>query len=295
MYLESFFEAYNQLNENKIIDFSEVIYTRFQIAFQPIVNIVTGEIYAYEALVRGENGESAIDIISKIPAHQLYRFDQTCRVLAIETAVNLGINCKLSINFFPNAIYNTTTCISMTLAAAKHFNFPLENIILENSETEKIVDYDKIKEVVSLYKQTGVLTAIDDFGAGYAGLGLLANFKPNIIKLDVDLIRTIDSDNIRLAIVEGIVRTCDLIDIKLIAEGVETIDQYKALNASGITLMQGYLLAKPVIGKLVTVNLASIILGNAVEAYKLCELDFDFDFNLTTNDDCYETILESNS
>ena len=88
-------------------------------------------------------------------------------------------------------------------------------------------------------------TAIDDFGAGFAGLNLLADFQPDIIKLDMDLIRGIDQSRPRQAIVRGTVAMCEELGIQVIGEGVETADECSALHDLGIHLMQGYLFSRP--------------------------------------------------
>lgn len=254
MYLENFFkndiEALGCANcrDNKPIDF------KIQMAFQPIVHGETGEIYAHEALVRGLNGESAYDVISKLTPEQLYRFDQTCRVMAIETAVSLGINTKLSINFMPNAVYQPASCIRLTLAAAKRCQLPTDQIIFELSETERVSSYDHLKNIVEEYKSKHFHVAIDDFGAGYSGLNLLVNFQPSIIKLDMELIRNIDTDATRAAVVEGILKTCRLLNILVIAEGIETVAEFEALQSLGVAYFQGYLFAKPQIEQLPTIN-----------------------------------------
>ena len=254
MYLEKFFDDYEtkigciHCNGRTSIDFD------LKMAFQPIIDVQSRSIFAYEALVRGGKGESAFEVISKVTADQLYRFDQTCRVLAIQTAAKLGMQTKLCINFLPNAIYEPASCIKVTLAAAKKCSFPIEDIILEVSESEKVISIDKMKKIVEHYKKTGFGTAIDDFGAGYAGLGLLANFQPNIIKLDMGLIRDINTDHAKFAIVDGVVRTCHLLDILVIAEGVETFAEYQKLCTIGVNLFQGYLFAKPQTEALPLVN-----------------------------------------
>ena len=96
-------------------------------AFQPIVDLHTRQPYAYEALVRGPNGEGALSVLSQINDANRYRFDQACRVKAIELASRLGLHklpdCKLSINFMPNAVYRAETCIRATLEASREFDF----------------------------------------------------------------------------------------------------------------------------------------------------------------------------
>jgi len=214
-------------------------------AFQPIVNIKTREVFAYEALVRGKNNESAWSIIQQITEKNRYRFDQTCRIKAIKLASKLGISCFLSINFMPNAIYNPEMCIRTTLEAAKHFEFPIEKIIFECTEGEKIEDQIKLREIIEYYQQTGFKTAIDDFGAGYSGLNLLAEFQTDLVKLDMALIRDIDTHRSKLPIVRGMLQVCDDLGIEVIAEGIETCGEMRVLEDLGVKLFQGYYFAMP--------------------------------------------------
>ena len=174
-----------------------------------------------------------------------YLFDQTCRVKAIELAARLGMESLLSINFMPNAVYRPELCIRTTLEAAERFGFPLDRIVFELTEGEQVADYPHLREIVQHYRQRGFLTAIDDFGAGYAGLSMLADFRTDLIKLDMGLIRNIDSDPGRRAIVRGIIQVADELGIRVIAEGVETLEEFGILRDKGIVLFQGYLFAKP--------------------------------------------------
>ena len=112
----------------------------FTMAFQPIVDIQERTVFAYEALVRGLDGGSAAWILAHVNDQNRYRFDQACRTKAVELASRLGVECYLSINFMPNAIYEPATCIRTTLAAAKKHNFPAERLLFEVSEAEDAVD-----------------------------------------------------------------------------------------------------------------------------------------------------------
>ena len=217
----------------------------FTMAFQPIVNTTTQVIFAYEALVRGLNQETASQIFENINDTNRYRFDQSCRTKAIKLAADLGMQSYLSINFLPNAVYQPELCIRTTLDAAETFGFPIEKIIFEITEGEKIENKTHVREIVEYYKAKGFKTAIDDFGAGYAGLNLLAEIQTDIIKLDMALIRHIDHDRIRQAIVKGIIQVCQELSITIIAEGIETQDELRTLQNFGIELFQGYYFAKP--------------------------------------------------
>jgi len=218
---------------------------QFSYAYQPIVDIATREIFAHEALVRGTGGESAYSVLSRVTDGNRYRFDQACRVKAIKTASEIGLNTRVSINFLPNAIYKPEVCIRTTLEAARAHNFPINRIMFETVEGERVADGKWFSEVLTEYKRIGFLTAIDDFGAGYAGLNLLAHFQPDIVKLDMELVRDIDTRRAAQAIVRGVVDICNALDIQIIAEGIETLDEYLCLESMGIQLMQGYLFAKP--------------------------------------------------
>lgn len=226
----------------------------FTMAFQPIFNVRTGHAYAYEALVRGVNGESAQSILGLVNETNRYRFDQACRVKAIELAAALGIpdlpECKLSINFLPNAVYRAETCIRATLEAARVFDFPAERLMFEVTEGERVNDPEHLKSIFREYERQGFTTAIDDFGSGYSGLNLLAMFQPQVLKIDMALTRGIDADRVRRAIVESIVLVSTRLGITIVAEGIETREEYDTLMDSGIELMQGYLFARPLIGKL---------------------------------------------
>lgn len=221
----------------------------FTMAFQPIVNVKTRKAFAYEALVRGMNGESAASILAKVNDDNRYRFDQACRVKAIERAAQLGLpnipDCKLSINFLPNAVYRAETCIRATLEAAKLFDFPADKLMFEVTEGERVDDPVHLKSIFEEYERQGFTTSIDDFGAGYSGLNLLAMFQPNVLKIDMALLRNIDRDAVKAAIVEGIVLVAKRLNIVVVAEGIETREECGALLDLGIELMQGYLFARP--------------------------------------------------
>lgn len=225
----------------------------FSMAFQPIVDVRTKRIFAYEALVRGLAGEPASSILSQINEENRYRFDQACRVKAIQWAAKLGMTTYLSINFLPNAVYQAETCIRTTLEASQEYGFPANHIIFEVTEGEKIKDRDHLNRIFDAYKKLGFRTAIDDFGAGYSGLNLLAEFQPDIIKLDMALIRNIHEDQVRRAIVIGIMHVCQEIACEVIAEGVESRAELETLWAMGIHLFQGFYFAKPAFQALATI------------------------------------------
>lgn len=221
---------------------------QFSMAFQPIVDVANQTVYAHEALVRGANGEGAMSILSAVDAENRYAFDQQCRVKAIELASKVFSQDdlpRLSINFMPNAVYEPRACIRLTLATAAKSGFPADRIIFEFTETEKL-DTDHVLKILATYREIGFMTAIDDFGAGHAGLGLLAKFQPDIVKLDMDLIRNIDTDAAKQTIVRHTVAMLKDMGVIPLCEGIETRGEQAALEDLGVELMQGYLFSKPV-------------------------------------------------
>jgi EAL domain-containing protein (putative c-di-GMP-specific phosphodiesterase class I) len=231
----------------------------FKMAFQPIVDMADGRVWGYEALVRGTDGASAFSVLSKVSDELRYKFDQAARVMAIETAGRLfqGRDLRLSINFMPNAVYEPMACIQKSLAAAKRVDFPHRNLMFEFTENERMDDVPHVQRIVEAYRKLGFWTALDDFGAGFAGLGLLARLQPDLIKIDMELLRDIHHSRAKQAIVAGVVGIARTLDILVLAEGVENDEELTVLRAAGISLFQGYHFAKPALMALPVVPLLS--------------------------------------
>lgn len=224
---------------------ADVAPAEITMAFQPIVDVVNRKVYAHEALVRGTDGRSANEVLGAVTGESLYSFDQACRTAAIAWASRLSAPELLSINFMPNAVYNPVNCLRATIAAADQVGWPLSRIIFEVTEQEQVIDLAHLLSILKAYRVQGLLTAIDDFGAGYSGLNLLAEFQPDLLKLDMALVRGIDSSRPRQAIVRHTSTMCRELEIRVIAEGVESVDEYLTLLDLGVELQQGYLFAKP--------------------------------------------------
>jgi len=220
----------------------------FTMAFQPIVDVVEGRVWGYEALVRGPAGEPAAHVLNGIAPADIYRFDQACRVRAIELAGPLlppHDGTKLSINFMPGAVYEPSACIRSSLAAARRVGLDPRRLMFEFTENERMADTRHVERIVAEYRRLGFTTALDDFGAGYAGLNLLANFRPDVIKVDMALVRGIDTSPARQTIMAGLIGIARGLEVEVVAEGVETCAEAGILRAAGIRLMQGYLFARP--------------------------------------------------
>jgi EAL domain-containing protein (putative c-di-GMP-specific phosphodiesterase class I) len=222
----------------------------YSFAFQPIVDATECCIISYEALLRGTNEESAIDVIKKIPSTETPVFHEENCVRALHWAAYRGLSTRLNLNVMPSMISASPTAIPSALEAAQRFHMLPKQIILEILESEVIGSLKNFSAVLRDYRSTGLLFAIDDFGAGYAGLNLLAEFQPDFLKLDIRLVRDIEKKGPKQAIIRGIHRTCIDLGIEMIAEGVETENEFRWLQDEGIRLYQGHLFARPALENL---------------------------------------------
>jgi EAL domain-containing protein (putative c-di-GMP-specific phosphodiesterase class I) len=237
---------------------SEPLPFDFTMAFHPIVDLGRGVVWGYEALVRGTQGQPAGQILSQVDEGRQYKFDQACRVKAIELAGRLfprTDETRLSINFMPNAVYEPAACIRTSLETARRVGFDTRRIMFEFTENERMVDTKHVARIIAEYKRLGFITAIDDFGAGHAGLNLLANLQTDLIKIDMEIIRGVTDSAARRAIIAGILVMARALDITIIAEGIETEAELATLRDAGIDLFQGFLFAKPALEDLPTVSL----------------------------------------
>lgn len=217
-------------------------------AYQPIVD-AAGGVFAYEALVRGEDGSGAMNVLRHVTEQNRYAFDQDARAVAIYLAARLGLTrpgetALLSVNFLPNAVGDPAVSIRSTLKAAEAVGLPTRRILFEFTEHEPI-DPGHLQAILRAYRAMGFRTAIDDFGAGYSGLSLLSRFQPDVVKLDMALIRCIDTERVKRTMVAHLVRLAADLDVKVVAEGIETVGEYETLRELGVALFQGYLFARP--------------------------------------------------
>ncbi len=214
-------------------------------AFQPIVDVRTRSIFAYEALVRGPEGQPASWVFEQITEEDHYFFDQECRITAIRNAARLGVSTRLSINFLPNAVYDPKTCIQATLRTANEVGFPLDRLIFEVTEHESVLDQAHVRHIIDTYRAYGFTTALDDYGVGHATAQLLVAIRPDLLKLDLALIRGVESDVWRQALIRSHLAFAQETGVLVIAEGIETAEEARVLAALGVTHMQGYYFARP--------------------------------------------------
>lgn len=141
----------------------------------------------------------------------------------------------------------------VTLEAAERANFPTSQILFEFCEHEEL-DTDHLLHILRAYDKIGFKTAIDDFGAGYAGLNLLSRFQPDYVKLDMELSRAIDTTPVKQVMMRHTVAMLESLGITPISEGVETTKEARILADMGIALQQGFIYARPALAELPKVH-----------------------------------------
>jgi EAL domain-containing protein (putative c-di-GMP-specific phosphodiesterase class I) len=219
--------------------------------FQPIVwtNEPT-KVYAQECLLRGiENDGSLLYpayIFGVARASQLmFQTDLAARGMAIREAARHNVKSNLFINFTPTSIYDPAYCLRSTVRAIREVGIPHENVVFEVTETDKIYGIDHLRDIVNYYREFGFRIALDDIGSGYSSLNLIHHLRPDFIKLDMHLIRRVDQDLYKATIARKILEIAQELDIRTVAEGIETTEEMNWVRDHGATFAQGYLIAKP--------------------------------------------------
>lgn len=220
--------------------------------FQPIISLSDGSILGHEALSRitCESDIKNIEMLFNIAEehNRLWDLELICRTKALEAAYKFmspHYDEKLFINVNPNIMNYDTFKSGFTKSVLTKYNIIPQNVIFEITERNVIEDMSGFKSTINHYRSQDYQIAIDDVGAGHSGLNLISEVNPNYIKFDMNLIRDIDSDRVKYAIVKGMVEFSKVSNVFLIAEGIETYEELKTLVNLGVHYGQGYLIQKP--------------------------------------------------
>ncbi|ELY4082802.1 diguanylate phosphodiesterase [Cronobacter sakazakii] len=226
-----------------------------QFALQPIVEPTTCKIKAYEALIRSPEGGSPAALFASLSSKALYELDLHSKEIAfaLAKAVNIGSQ-MISVNLLPGSLVQCPHAVEILLAQIARQGLLPQQVIVEVTESEVISRFDEFECVIRQLRAAGINLAIDDFGAGFAGLSLLTRFQPGRIKIDRCIVADIHLHGPKQAIVHGIVRCCAELEITVVAEGVEKVEEWCWLEAAGIRYFQGYLFARPLLNRAPSVS-----------------------------------------
>ncbi|MBR9959516.1 diguanylate phosphodiesterase [Cronobacter sakazakii] len=226
-----------------------------QFALQPIVEPTTCKIKAYEALIRSPEGGSPAALFASLSSKALYELDLHSKEIAFALANAVSIGSQMiSVNLLPGTLVQMPGAVEILLAQIARQGLLPQQVIVEVTESEVISRFDEFECVIRQLRAAGINLAIDDFGAGFAGLSLLTRFQPGRIKIDRCIVADIHLHGPKQAIVHGIVRCCAELEITVVAEGVEKVEEWCWLEAAGIRYFQGYLFAKPLLNRAPSVS-----------------------------------------
>ena len=220
--------------------------------FQPVVSLRDGTVMGYEALSRMThktaiaNSEQLFHLADQ--SEHLWELEQLCRTTALQTAFqdfNMDSEKKLFLNVNPKVMHDENFRQGFTSKYLQQYGVLPENIIFEITERNAVEDKESFCGTVAHYKDQNYHIAIDDVGSGFSGLNLISDVHPHFIKLDINLIRNINKDGMKAALVKSLVEFSKTTNIALIAEGVETREELVTLIDLGVQYAQGYFLHKP--------------------------------------------------
>ncbi|NKI33865.1 EAL domain-containing protein [Wenzhouxiangella sp. XN79A] len=217
----------------------------FSFAFQPIVDLETAEVVAHEALVRGASGESAGDVLGSIRPESRHLFDEACRHRALDIAARLGMQGALHINCSTVTPERLEATLASTREAAEDVGIDPGRVVLEFSRLEPLGSPRELDRVRQVANQAGFEVLADNFGASEVGMKRLVVFQPQWLKLDRNLVQRIHCSERRKALVSGLLATCRLLNIDVIAGGIEEPEELEWMKSAGVRYAQGYLLARP--------------------------------------------------
>ncbi|MGD0863441.1 MAG: EAL domain-containing protein, partial [Candidatus Limnocylindrales bacterium] len=209
----------------------------FKPVFQPIVDIATGAHVGYEALTRFANGTPPDVVFLNAHASGLEaELEETTLAAALSSAAALPDGTWLSLNVSPD--------LAMARRLGELLAHATRPIVLEVTEHAPVNDYAALRASIDRL-HPAVRVAVDDTGSGVANFGHLVELRPAFVKLDVGLVRGIDTDRARQALMVGLLHFARESASQTIAEGVETAAELDALRKLGVPLAQGYLLGRP--------------------------------------------------
>lgn len=218
----------------------------YRFALQPIVDPLRREVTSYEFLIRGAEGGSPEQLFASIQPEQRYRLDLESKAEAFRLARRLGLkDVKLSVNLLPMSLTGIPGAVERLVEQIVECGLSPSQVVVEVTEQEAISCLEVFSGAIEQLRRAGVGIAVDDFGAGFAGLSLLAEFQPDKLKIDRSLIQNIHRSGPRQAIVRAIVQASISMGITPVAEGVELVEEWSWLQAVGVERFQGYLFARP--------------------------------------------------
>jgi EAL domain-containing protein (putative c-di-GMP-specific phosphodiesterase class I) len=238
------------------------------VEFQSLISVETGSCVACECLVRGNREGTQIGAESLLSAARIlgmsHELDHAAWRAALQQGACLAQNgLTLFLNFTPSSVYSQKFDVKKTKAMCREMGTDISQLVFEVTEAEKVHNFDFLKNVMQEYRAEGAKIALDDLGSGYSSILRLADLQPDYVKLDQRLVHGAYGENVRSVLLKAVTEAAHKLNIRVVAEGVETENDLKFCVEIGADLLQGYFLARPA-------DLALPISSEALRVLKQC-------------------------
>jgi EAL domain-containing protein (putative c-di-GMP-specific phosphodiesterase class I) len=226
-----------------------IVRGRVVTAYQPILLIKDRTVLGFEALSRGARGsglELADDLFSAANEHGLLvELDRLCRQRALLASGRIPTSARIFVNTLPTTIRDPQFRGRALIEFLDKAQVSPERLVIEITEHLVIENYSLFREAMAYFTDLGMSFAVDDVGAGYSGLESIAKLKPHFLKIDTALVRDVHESRVNREMVKAIIALGRGIGATVIAEGIQSDDEARALLAMGIDYGQGFYLARP--------------------------------------------------
>jgi EAL domain-containing protein (putative c-di-GMP-specific phosphodiesterase class I) len=217
--------------------------------YEPIVDVATKTVFGYEALARGPVDTEFHSPLALFTAAEeeafVFELDCLCRRSGLDGAVGLPSETTLFLNVRPTTIYDPNFRPEALIRTLEKSKLRPSDVVFEISEKESIANFDVFREIRDEYRKLGFRFAVDDTGAGYASLQAVIELEPDFIKVDRALITGVDTDPARQALLKALHTMAGGIGAKIIAEGLDTLEELETLGELQIPFGQGWLFGHP--------------------------------------------------
>lgn len=217
--------------------------------FQPILAAGSRQIIGYEALSRGPSNSPLHSPMTLFTiarqSGQLLELDMLCRRRAIERFASSNLPGKLFLNILPETLLDHQHSSGRTLQMLQREGLTPERVVIELTEQSPIDDYQLLQRALQHYRSMGFSIALDDLGAGYSGLRLWTEMRPEYVKIDRYFIDGIHLDPLKREFVGSILRMAKASRAQVVAEGIELKEELDVLEQLGAEMLQGFWLGRP--------------------------------------------------
>lgn len=217
--------------------------------YEPIVDVTTKTVFAYESLARGPENSGFHSAAELFPAAEredmVFELDCLCRESGLRGAIDFPSGTKLFLNVLPTAIHDPNFRADRLIKTLEECELSPSDVVFEVSEKESVDNFTLFRETRDYYRSLGFQFALDDTGSGYAGLEALLEISPEFIKMDRAFVSGIDQDSARQDLLGALLIVAERMGSRIVGEGLDTLEELDMLEKLGIHFGQGWLFGKP--------------------------------------------------